>query len=121
VIELELSRGEAMALFIGDRGRFGPRACWTGGKCEVTLYRQGKKVYYIPPHLTKDERVFLRGRVSIQKGDVVLQLKTPGSGGYGNPLARAPDLVLRDVLRGDISRRSAEQDYAVIIRGRQVD
>jgi N-methylhydantoinase B len=121
VIELELSRGEAMASFIGDRGRFGPPGMLGGGpgaKCEVTIYRQGKK--YIPPHLTKDERVLLRGRVSIQKGDVV-QLKTPGGGGYGEPLSRDPTLVRRDVLRGYISRRVAKRDYGVIMRGKRVD
>ena len=121
VIELELSRGEAMASFIGDRGRFGPPGMLDGGpgaKCEVTIYRQGKK--YVPPHLTKDERVLLRGRVSIQKGDVV-QLKTPGGGGYGDPLRRDPYLVLRDVQRGYISRRAAKQDYGVVIRGAKVD
>ncbi len=121
VIELELSRGEAMASFIGDRGRFGPPGMLGGGpgaKCEVAIYRQGKK--YIPPHLTKDERVLLRGRVSIQKGDVV-QLKTPGGGGYGDPLARDAALVLRDVQRGYISRRLAKQQYGVVIRGRKID
>jgi N-methylhydantoinase B len=89
-----------------------------GAKCEVAIYRQGKK--YIPPHLTKDERVLLRGRVSIQKGDVV-QLKTPGGGGYGDPLARDAALVLRDVQRGYISRRLAKQQYGVVIRGRKID
>jgi N-methylhydantoinase B len=121
VIELELSRGEAMASFIGDRGRFGPPGMLGGGpgaKCEVTIYRQSKK--YVPPHLTKDERVLLRGRVSIQKGDVV-QLKTPGGGGYGDPLARDPSLVLRDVQHGYISRRAAKQDYGVVIRGAKID
>jgi N-methylhydantoinase B len=121
VIELELSRGEAMASFIGDRGRFGPPGMLGGGpgaKCEVRIFCQGKR--YVPPHLTKDERVLLRGRVSLQKGDVV-QLHTPGGGGCGDPLGRDPTLVLQDVQRGYISRRVARQEYGVVVRGGNVD
>jgi N-methylhydantoinase B len=64
--------------------------------------------------------VLLRGRVSLQQGDVV-RLKTPGGGGYGDPFARDPDLVLQDVQRGYISRRVARQEYGVLIRRGRVD
>jgi N-methylhydantoinase B len=64
--------------------------------------------------------VLLRGRVSLQQGDVV-RLKTPGGGGYGDPFARDPDLVLQDVQRGYISRRTVRQEYGVLIRRGRVD
>jgi len=38
-----------------------------------------------------------------------------GGGGYGNPLERDPELVLRDVAEGYISHKSALNDYGVII------
>jgi N-methylhydantoinase B len=41
----------------------------------------------------------------------------PAGGGYGDPLARAPERVLDDVLDELISAHSAERDYGVIIDG----
>lgn len=38
-----------------------------------------------------------------------------GGGGYGDPLDRDPELVLRDVLDERVSYISAEQDYGVSI------
>ncbi|MGH8056045.1 MAG: hydantoinase/oxoprolinase N-terminal domain-containing protein [Candidatus Entotheonellia bacterium] len=70
--------------------------------------------------LEVDERVLLRGRVSLQKADVV-QLRTPGGGGYGDPRGRDPTLILQDVQRGYISRRVARQEYGVVVRGGKVD
>lgn len=40
---------------------------------------------------------------------------TPGGGGWGDPLTRAPDLVLRDVRDGVVSRAAAERDYGVVL------
>jgi N-methylhydantoinase B len=40
---------------------------------------------------------------------------TPGGGGWGDPLTRAPELVLRDVRDGVVSRSGAERDYGVVI------
>lgn len=55
--------------------------------------------------------------------DDVVSVLTPGSGGYGDPLDRDPQLVLADVLDGKVSVTSAERDYAVVIdrQGRTVD
>jgi N-methylhydantoinase A/oxoprolinase/acetone carboxylase beta subunit/N-methylhydantoinase B/oxoprolinase/acetone carboxylase alpha subunit len=40
---------------------------------------------------------------------------TPGGGGWGDPYARAPEAVLRDVRDGVLSREAAERDYGVAI------
>jgi hypothetical protein len=40
---------------------------------------------------------------------------TPGGGGWGNPFARAPGLVLRDVRDGVLNRAAAERDYGVVL------
>jgi len=40
---------------------------------------------------------------------------TPGGGGWGDPFARPPELVLRDVRDGVLSRAAAERDYGVAL------
>jgi len=41
---------------------------------------------------------------------------TTGGGGWGDPLEREPDLVLRDVLEGKVSLEAARDDYGVALR-----
>jgi N-methylhydantoinase B len=50
----------------------------------------------------------------LQAGDV-FRLDTPGGGGYGDPLARDPERVLRDVCEGDVSVAAAAERYGVVI------
>jgi N-methylhydantoinase B len=38
-----------------------------------------------------------------------------GGGGWGDAFARAPDMVLQDVLDEKVSRESAQRDYGVVI------
>lgn len=40
---------------------------------------------------------------------------TPGGGGWGDPFARPPELVLRDVRDGVLTRHAAERDYGVAL------
>ena len=56
----------------------------------------------------------------IEEGDTLI-VHTPGGGGYGDPVKRDPQLVLRDVINGLVSRESAERDYGVSIIGGRVD
>jgi 5-oxoprolinase (ATP-hydrolysing) len=44
-----------------------------------------------------------------------LEITTPSSGGYGDPLDRDPELVLEDVLDGITSAERAERDYGVVL------
>lgn len=50
----------------------------------------------------------------LDRGDVI-SFRTGGGGGYGNPLERNTDDVLRDVLLGYISEVKARQDYGIVI------
>ena len=52
--------------------------------------------------------------IPLRRGDT-LHIRTPGGGGYGDPYARRPELVLRDVRNGLVGVESAEEDYGVII------
>jgi N-methylhydantoinase B len=78
-----------------------------GAKCKVTIFQSDRT--YVPEHLTKDDNVRLH------PGDVI-QLQTPGGGGYGNPLERDLALVARDVQHAYISRDTARQLYGVIFK-----
>jgi N-methylhydantoinase B len=49
----------------------------------------------------------------VLKGQVV-QVVTTGGGGWGDPLQRELELVLRDVVEGRVSPASAEADYGVL-------
>ncbi len=110
VFEFQVRRGEASASLLGDRGRFAPFGVLGGKSAQPARHAfilQGEE--YLPPHLTKDEGVPMRA------GDM-LRLETPGGGGYGDPLDRPPELVLRDVRRGYYDRETARRDYGVVIR-----
>jgi N-methylhydantoinase B len=52
---------------------------------------------------------------AVLKGQVV-RVVTTGGGGWGDPLQRELELVLRDVVEGRVSLKSAEADYGVVFR-----
>ncbi|WP_370158899.1 hydantoinase B/oxoprolinase family protein [Salipiger bermudensis] len=56
----------------------------------------------------------------LQPGDV-LEVRSAGGGGRGNPLEREPWRVARDVARGYVSPEAAERDYGVILKDGEVD
>jgi N-methylhydantoinase B/oxoprolinase/acetone carboxylase alpha subunit len=53
--------------------------------------------------------------ITLVHGDEVV-LESPGGGGYGSPLERDPEAVLRDVLDGFVSVSGAREQYGVVIR-----
>ena len=42
-------------------------------------------------------------------------LETAGGGGYGSPLEREPERVLRDVIDGKVTQTAAAEVYGVVI------
>lgn len=108
---IRLRRGEGALSFLMDHGRFGPPGLLGGqeaSKLEVVVHRQGTE--YRPPHWSKDEDIRFVG------GDVI-EVRTPGGGGYGNSIERSPEVVLQDVQRGYFSVEDAERDYGVVLSG----
>jgi len=108
---IRLRRGAARASMVMDHGRTGPRGALggdDGGVNRVSVTHDGRD--YIPPHLSKDQDI------EIGPGDVVA-VSTPGGGGYGDPLAREPELVLADVERGYYTAEQARERYGVVLRG----
>lgn len=55
-----------------------------------------------------------KGRRILGEGDV-LEYCSPGGGGFGDPLERDPEAVLRDTARGYITPEQAREDYGVVL------
>ena len=107
--ELELRNGEARASFVMDHGRFGPQGVLGGGDGDVNkvVVRRGGETY-VPLHLSKEQDI------QLAPGDRVW-VRTPGGGGYGDPLERHPDAVFEDVRLGRYSVDQVAALYGVVI------
>ncbi len=79
----------------------------TGSIPQVTIHPPGDE----PPY-----EVLKTSGILLKKGSRIVA-RTGGGGGYGNPLERDPDLVRKDVCDGYVSREAAEEVYAVILKG----
>jgi N-methylhydantoinase B len=66
---------------------------------------------------TDGSEEFLSSKVSNVRlmAEDVVSVRTPGSGGYGLPLERDPEVVLRDVLEGKVSPGAAFDVYGVVL------
>lgn len=109
--ELELRRGAARASFVMDHGRTGPQGALGGADGavnDVTVFQSGEA--YKPLHLSKEQDIPLAA------GDRV-RVKTPGGGGYGNPLDRNPEAVLRDVQLERYTAAQAAELFGVVLGG----
>jgi N-methylhydantoinase B len=106
--KIRLRRGEARASMVMDHGRLGPQGALggaEGGVNRVRIMCDGKA--YTPPHLSKDQGILIRA------GDLI-EVTTPGGGGFGDPLRRDPERVARDVARGYYTREQAEASFGVV-------
>jgi N-methylhydantoinase B len=56
----------------------------------------------------------------VRRNDVIRH-EQAGGGGYGDPLERAPEAILADVLDGKISRTFAEKQFQVVFAGGVID
>jgi len=54
------------------------------------------------------------GLSRMKPGDVII-MDAAGGGGYGDPLARDPEMVQEDVIQGYVSLEKAREDYGVVI------
>ena len=107
--KLELRNGEAHASFVMDHGRFGPQGALRGhdGDVNKVVVLRGKDSY-VPKHLSKEQDI------ALEPGDRVW-VRTPGGGGYGDPLERHLDAVLEDVRLERYSVEQARKLYGVVL------
>ncbi|CAN1525523.1 HyuB N-methylhydantoinase B/acetone carboxylase, alpha subunit [Rhabdaerophilaceae bacterium] len=104
-----LSESGADVSLLGERGRYAPFGVAGGASGALnTFYWESGDGPQSPPMTSK-----ITG-VSLAKGQKI-RLQTPGGGGWGNPMARAPDAVAKDVARGLLSQDAAKLDYGVVL------
>ena len=89
--------------------RFGPQGVLggcNGDVNKVVVLRQGET--YVPLHLSKEQDI------ALAPGDRVW-VRTPGGGGYGDPLEREANAVFEDVRLGRYTADQAAKLYGVIV------
>ena len=74
----------------------------------------------LAPRTNEERRIGKIDVLRLQPHDVV-RITAPGGGGYGDPTARAPDAVLRDVAYGFVTEQEAREVYHVAIADGRLD
>jgi N-methylhydantoinase B len=103
-------RKDAHFMSIADRSIL---ACWgvRGGKA-------GKPFQVtIDPGTAHERDVDALVDAEFVPAGTLIRIRTTGGGGWGDPLDRDVDLVVRDVLWAKVSRSSAAADYGVVVAG----
>ncbi|HCX50777.1 MAG TPA: hydantoinase [Bacillus sp. (in: Bacteria)] len=93
---------------LGDRHKFAPWGI-NGGKAgspgRFSYVKNGEAEIQLSSKVSE---------LSLDSGDLI-SVCSPGSGGYGNPFERSPELVLFDVIDQKVSVEKALEDYGVKI------
>lgn len=109
IYEIEaLSPGGADVFLLGERGRHAPFGVNGGGPAALNRFVWQTSTGEASPPLASKVT-----DVRIQRGQRV-RLETPGGGGWGDPLARGPALVARDIRMGYLTPESARERYRVV-------
>lgn len=92
---VRVRRGEARASMVMDHGRTGPQGVLGGGDGGANQVRfefaDGR--VHVPAHLSKEQDI------TVLPGDVI-DVRTPGGGGYGDPAKRAAERIEDDRVKG---------------------
>ena len=107
--KIRILRGDAVASMVMDHGRTGPQGALggaDGGLNRVRIMRGGEA--YVPAHLSKDQNI------ALAEGDVI-EVSTPGGGGYGEPSGRAKAEIERDITRGYYTREEAMRRFGIAL------
>ena len=91
-----------------DKRDFPPHGLFSGknGKPSKNILNPDSKHKILPVLMTEVE--------TLNRGDVFRHIMA-GGGGYGNPLKRTPELVLKDVIEEKVTIAGAREDYGVVI------
>ncbi|MDP6549075.1 MAG: hydantoinase B/oxoprolinase family protein [Dehalococcoidia bacterium] len=105
--DVRVLAGDVVFSNLTDRHRFSPRGLFGG--------RGGPKGRTVlNPGTPEEQRLHSKGIYKLNAGDVVSTVLS-GTGGYGDPLRRDPEDVLRDARNGFVSPEAARRDYGVAI------
>jgi N-methylhydantoinase B len=107
----KVNYAEATLNLMAERGVTPPAGLF-GGKAGnpfvCTVERSGGAVETVPA----------KGLPRIVRTGDRVTVHAAGSGGYGNPLERAPEFVLEDVQNGYVSVEAARSEYGVVMNER---
>jgi len=111
IYEIELLEQSAEVFLFGERGRHPPQGVTGGGPAALNRFAyENAGDWHRPPMESK--MVGIR----LGRGERV-RLETPGGGGYGEPSAREPARVARDVALGYLSAEAADAAHGPAWRG----
>ncbi len=104
--EYRMREEEAVVQVRSDRQTHRPYGLYGGrpGAPGEVVLNPGREARALPSKVT----------MNCRRGDVVRWV-LPGGGGWGDPLERDPQCVLRDVRNELVSPAAAERDYGVIV------
>lgn len=108
IYEVEaLADSGAEVFLLGERGKFPPFGVNGGQAAALNRFvYETDRGEATPPLVSKVTDIRIR------RGQKV-RLETPGGGGFGDPAARDPQRVVRDVRLGYVSREAAHDIYKV--------
>ena len=91
-----------------DKRDFPPHGLFNGknGKPSKNILNPDSKHKILPVLMTEVE--------TLNRGDVFRHIMA-GGGGYGDPLKRTPELILKDVIEEKVTIAGAREDYGVVI------
>ena len=107
---VRVRRGEARASMVMDHGRTGPQGALNGSEGGANTVRFDFKdgSTHTPLHLSKEQDI------TVRPGDVI-DVCTPGGGGYGNPARRDPKMVQDDIRKGYYSPEEVARLFPVTV------
>ncbi len=108
VREYEILCDEAILNVRSDKRRYPPHGLFGGrdGSPSWNYLNPGRSDRVLPVLMTRVEK--------LHRGDV-FRHEMAGGGGYGDPLERDPERVLRDVIEERVSAAHARRHYGVVV------
>ena len=106
--EYESLHDSALLNVRSDKRDFPPHGLFNGknGKPSKNILNPDSEQKILPVLMTEVE--------ALNRGDVFRHIMA-GGGGYGDPLKRKPELVLKDVIEEKVTIAGAKEDYGVVI------
>ena len=108
VREYEILSDEAILNVRSDKRRFPPHGLFGGhsGSASWNYVNPGRSDRVLPVLMTEVEK--------LRRGDV-FRHEMSGGGGFGDPLDRDPESVLRDVVEEKVTPEHAKREYGVVL------
>jgi len=105
--DMEFYDHEASFSLLTDRTKSAPWGLFGGEDAETARF-------YVNPDSDDPTVLSSTSTTNLDPNDVA-SVQTPGGGGYGDPLERAPQEVLWDVVNEKISEERAREAYGVVL------